>query len=161
MRDKLEELLLVAIGAVISGAESWTAVSAWGQLKLVWLRQHLPFTNGIASRETFGRVFALLNAQQFERCFMRWIPQLCPGLAGEHIAINGKSVRGSHDGGHRPIHLASAWSATAGLAEAIRLWFASTNAGALDRPFWDDLQVDKDHDALKHGSAWSPTMRRG
>lgn len=47
--------------------------------------------------------------------FMRWIRQLCPGLAGEHIAIDGKSVRRSHDGERGPIHPVSAWSATAGL----------------------------------------------
>lgn len=210
---KLEELLLVAICAVISGAESWTSVSEWGRLKLDWLRQHLPFANGIASHDTFGRFFTLLSASQFEACFIRWIRQLCPGLAGEHIAIDGKSVRRSHDGGRGPIHLVSAWSATAGLtlgqirtadksneitaipelldaldiqgavitidaigcqhdivsriiqggadyvlgvkdnqpglAEAIRVWFDSANAGTLDRPFWDDTQVGKDHGRLE------------
>ncbi len=210
---QLEELLLVAICAVISGAQSWTSVSEWGRLKLDWLRQHLPFANGIASHDTFGRVFTLLSAHQFEACFLRWIRQLCPSLEGQHLAIDGKSVRGSHHGGHGPIHLVSAWSATAGLtlgqirtadksneiraipellgaldmqgavisidamgcqhniatqivqggadyvltvkdnqpglAEAIRLWFDSANAGSLARPFWDDLQVEKDHGRIE------------
>lgn len=210
---KLEELLLVAICAVISGAESWTSVSEWGRLKLDWLRQHLPFANGIASHDTFGRVFTLLSARQFETCFVRWVGQLCPGLQGQHLAIDGKSVRGSHQGERGPIHLVSAWSATAGLtlgqirtadksneitaipellqaidikgavitidamgcqhniatqivqggadyvlgvkdnqpglAEAIRLWFDSADAGTLDRPFWDDIQLEKGHGRIE------------
>ena len=112
---KLEELLLVAICAVISGAESWASVAEWGDLKLDWLRQHLPFCNGVASHDTFGRVFRLLSAHQFEACFMRWMRDLCPDLDGHHLAIDGKCVRGSHDGKKGAIHLVSAWSTTAGL----------------------------------------------
>jgi hypothetical protein len=58
----MEELLLMASGAVIGGAESWAAVAEWERFKLDWLRQHLPFANGIASHDTFGRVFTLLSA---------------------------------------------------------------------------------------------------
>ena len=112
---QLEELLLAAICAVISGAESWTSVVEWSEMKLDWLRQHLPFANGIASHDTFGRVFSLLDAQQFEACFIRWIGGLCPSLQGHHIAIDGKCVRGSHDGKQSAIHLVSAWSSTTGL----------------------------------------------
>jgi hypothetical protein len=112
---QLDELLLAAICAVISGAESWTSVVEWGEMKLDWLRQHLPFVNGIASHNTFGRVFSLLDAKQFEACFIRWIGGLCPSLAGHHIAIDGKCVRGSHDGKQSAIHLVSAWSSTTGL----------------------------------------------
>jgi len=65
---QLEELLLVAICAVISGAESWTSVVEWSEMKLDWLRGHLPFAKGIASHDTFRRVFSLLDAKQFEAC---------------------------------------------------------------------------------------------
>jgi len=56
--------LLAAICAVIKGAESWTSVVEWSEMKLDWLRQHLPFANGIASHDTFGRVFSLLVANK-------------------------------------------------------------------------------------------------
>jgi hypothetical protein len=95
---KPEELLLVAICAVISGAGSWTSVAEWGRLKLDWLRRHLPFANGIASHDTLGRVFTLLGTRQFEACFLRWVQQLDPGVEGQHLAIGGKSVRRSHKG---------------------------------------------------------------
>ena len=64
----LLELLLTAIGAILSGADTWVAVSIWGRAKLAWLRQFLPFANGMTSHDTFGRVFALLDSAVFERC---------------------------------------------------------------------------------------------
>lgn len=79
---QLDELLLAAICAIISGAETWTSVVEWSEMKLDWLRRHRPYTNGIASHDTFDRVFSLLDASQFERCFMRWIGDLCPSLGG-------------------------------------------------------------------------------
>lgn len=113
---KLDELLLVAICAVLGGAQGWTSVAEWGVLKLDWLRQYLPFTNGVASHDTFGRVFRLLSAHQFEACFLRWMRDICPNLEGQHLAIDGKCVRGSHDGGKGPIHLVSAWATQMGMA---------------------------------------------
>ncbi|WP_265286687.1 nitrilase-related carbon-nitrogen hydrolase [Verminephrobacter eiseniae] len=71
---RLDELLLAAICGVISGAESSTSVVQWSQMKLDWLRHYLPYAHGIASHDTFGRVFSLLDASQFEHCFMRCKP---------------------------------------------------------------------------------------
>jgi len=112
---QLDELLLAAICAIISGAETWTSVVEWSKMKLDWLRLHRPFANGIASHDTFGRVFSMLDASEFERCFIRWISDLSPALEGRHIALDGKCMRGSHDGARSPIHLVSAWSSTLGL----------------------------------------------
>lgn len=112
---QLDELLLAAICAVISGAKSWASVVEWSEMKLDWLRQHRPFARGIASHDTFGRVFSLLDARQFEACFIRWMSGQCPSLDGQHIAIDGKCVRGSHDGTQNAIHLVSAWSSLSGL----------------------------------------------
>lgn len=97
----LDELLLVAIFAITSGAEGWIALVAWGQAKQEWLRKFLPFHHGIASHDTFNRLFSRLNANVFEACFIKWMGQLCPELAGQHLAVDGKSVRRSHDGTQR------------------------------------------------------------
>ena len=83
---QLEELLLAAICAVISGAESWTSVAEWSQMKLDWLRQHLPFANGIASHDTFGRVFSLLDAQLVRVNYLGRSASII--LAGEAREIN-------------------------------------------------------------------------
>lgn len=78
-------------------------------MKLDWLRQHLPFANGIASHDTFGRVFSLIDATQFEACFVRWMSSMCSQLEGQHIAVDGKCVRSSYDGTQNAIHLVLAW----------------------------------------------------
>jgi len=112
---RLDELLLVALCAITSGADSWVTVVDWGRMKLDWLRRWLPFANGIASHDTFSRVFSLLDAKHFEACFIGWMQQLCPALQGELVSIDGKSVRGSHDGALGMVHLVSAWHHDAGL----------------------------------------------
>ena len=91
-----------------AGAEDWVDVSEWGEFKLEWLRRFLPFEQGIASHDTFSRVFAMLDSVRFEACFRSWMAQICPSLAQEHIAIDGKTLRGSRtaDGA---LHLVTAW----------------------------------------------------
>lgn len=111
----LDELLLVALCAITSGAETWVEVADWGEHKIEWLRKFLPFVQGIASHDTFSRVFCLLSARQFETCFIGWMSQLCPTLKGGAIAIDGKSVRRSHGRGQSMVHLVSAWHSAAGL----------------------------------------------
>lgn len=111
----LDELMFAALCGVSSGADSWVSVTDWAELQIDWLRQHLPYANGIASHDTFGRVFSLLDPHQFERFFVRWMQHLCPALTGELIAIDGKSLRGSHGGGTRMTHLVSAWHHARGL----------------------------------------------
>jgi len=111
----LEELLFVALSAITSGADDWVSVVRWARLKLEWLRRFLPFDNGVASHDTFSRVFALLDAERFEACFIDWMKQLCPSLEGQLVPIDGKSVRGSRDGSVNMAHLVSAWHSGAGL----------------------------------------------
>lgn len=114
-RYPLDELLLVAFAGVASGAEDWVGVADWGRIKLDWLRRFLPFEHGIASHDTFNRVFALLDAQSFEDCFIAWMQSLCTTLAGATIAIDGKSVRGSRSGDVAMAHLVSACDTASGL----------------------------------------------
>lgn len=90
-------------------------IQTWGEAKLDWLRRYIPLEQGIASHDTFGRVFAALNPKQFEACFIRWISGLCPALTDQVVAIDGKTVRGSHNGDQRAIHLVSAYGCGLGL----------------------------------------------
>jgi DDE_Tnp_1-associated len=87
----------------------------WGELKLDQLRWFLPFQAGIVSDETVSRLFAQLDAQRFEACFVAWMSQLCPTLAGQCIAVDGKSMRGSHEAGACMAYVAPAWHTGAGL----------------------------------------------
>lgn len=111
----LQELLLTALCAVGSGAEDWVDVAYWGREKLDWLRRFLPFANGVASHDTFSRVFSLIDARQFEACFAAWMKLLCPSLQGHEVHIDGKSLRGSRDGDVPMTHLVSAWDSAQGV----------------------------------------------
>jgi hypothetical protein len=94
----------VAVCAILGGAQGWTEVALWGTLKLAWLRRFMPLTNGMPSHDTFAHVFRLLDARHFELAFRGWISAIV-GAAQGLIAIEGKCVRGSHDGQTRAIHL--------------------------------------------------------
>jgi predicted transposase YbfD/YdcC len=111
----LQELLLVAVCAILCGADNWVDVAEFGEAKLKWLRRVLPFENGIAAHDTFGRVFALLDAAAFEACFIGWMSSLCPALSGV-VPVDGKTVRRSHGAGRKAIHVVSAFAHGLGLA---------------------------------------------
>jgi predicted transposase YbfD/YdcC len=111
----LKELLLTTICAVLSGADSWAAVALWGRAKLHWLRRFLPYENGAASHDTFGRVFALLDAAVFEECFIAWMRSVCGAFNGLQVALDGKTVRRSKAAGGKAIHLVSAFAHGLGL----------------------------------------------
>ncbi|MDX1687956.1 MAG: ISAs1 family transposase [Candidatus Promineifilaceae bacterium] len=108
----LLDIITVAICAVICGAEGWTDVELFGNERLEWLRQFLRLENGIPSHDTFGRVFARLDPVQFEQCFLSWVAAVFQMTEGEVVAIDGKTVRRSHDRGcgKTAIHLVSAWA---------------------------------------------------
>lgn len=109
---KLLDIIMVAICAVICGAESWTDVELFGNERLEWLKQFLELENGIPSHDTFGRVFARLDANQFQNCFASWVQAVFQRTDGQVVAIDGKSVRRSHDqaNGQGAIHVVSAWA---------------------------------------------------
>ena len=113
---QLEDILLIAMLAVICGAESWVDIEAFGKAKEVWLKTFLELPNGIASHDTFGRVFAHIDAQQFEQCFLSWVQSLNEKISGV-VAIDGKTLRRSHDRGKgkKALHLVSAWASEARL----------------------------------------------
>lgn len=110
----LQEMLVVALCAILCGAETWVGIQVWAQDRLEWLRRFVPLCNGVPSHDTFGRVFAALDARCFEACFIRWMSAVIPNLGGQIVAIDGKTVRRSYERGKRPIHLVSAYGAGLG-----------------------------------------------
>lgn len=111
-RHKLIDIITIAICAVICGADTWVDIESYGQAKVEWLKRFLELPNGIPSHDTFARVFAQLNPQQFQNCFVNWMKSISNILKGEVVAIDGKTLRHSYDteSGKGAIHMVSAWA---------------------------------------------------
>lgn len=109
---KLIDIVTIAVCAVISNADGWTDIEAYGRAKVTWLRQFLELPNGIPSHDTFARVFAKLDPAAFQTCFVRWIDAIRDKLPGDVVAIDGKTSRRTHDATIElsPLHIVSAWS---------------------------------------------------
>ena len=109
---KLIDIIAIAICAVICGAEGWTDIENFGNSKLPWLKSFLELPNGIPSHDTFGRVFSLLDAQQFQLAFYEWVLAVNEIIPGQIINIDGKRLGGSEDKwlGKRAIYMVSAWA---------------------------------------------------
>jgi predicted transposase YbfD/YdcC len=117
----LEEVLLISIAAVLSGAESWNDIADYGNAKLEWLKTFLTLPSGIPSHDTFNRVFAALDPEQLEKGFAAWVGSIAKLTAGSVVAIDGKSLRGTREPGSKAIvHMVSAWAEGNGLVLAQR-----------------------------------------
>ncbi len=108
----LLDILLLAISAVISGAEGWEDIEDFGHAKLDWLRQYRSFKSGIPRHDTVARVISRLNAEELEAAFKSWISTLIQTTGCDVIAIDGKTARRSFTTKERrnPLHIVSAWS---------------------------------------------------
>ncbi len=95
----LIEILIIAICAVLAGAEGWTDMETFGKRKEAWLKKFLKLENGIPSHDTFGDGFAIIDGEVFQRCFIRWIEGVFTVTVGQVIAIDGKTARHSYQQG--------------------------------------------------------------
>ena len=114
----LADIVILAVLAVTSGAESYEAIEEFGRFHYQTLKKRLRLPNGIPSHDTINRVFQAIRFRQFERLFQEWAEGLRPeGATEKVIAIDGKTVRGSRDGYHDnpAIHLVHAWSVENGI----------------------------------------------
>lgn len=113
---RLYEMIAIMICAVISGADSWVDIETYGKSKKKWLKTFLELPNGIPSHDTFGRVFSMISAEEFESCFLSWVKTIAEQIEGV-VAIDGKTVRRSHNGSteQKAIHMVSAWASNNGV----------------------------------------------
>jgi predicted transposase YbfD/YdcC len=108
----LDELLLLCLLAVLGGAETFVDIARFGEKKLGLLRRFRPFRDGTPAHDHLGDIFATLDAEKFQRCFVAWVAALT-GAPADVIAIDGKTLRRSYQkkGGKAPIHMVSAFAA--------------------------------------------------
>jgi predicted transposase YbfD/YdcC len=116
-RHKLLDIVVIAICAAICGAEGWEDIELFGETKEEWLRGFLELPHGAPSDDTYRRVFAALDAAEFQSCFMDWIEAVEELTQGQVIAVDGKTLRRSHDRseGKKALQMVSAWSSANGL----------------------------------------------
>jgi len=117
-RHPLISIIAIAIIGVICGADDWVTIELVGKTKEEWLKTFLDLPHGIPSHDTFGKVFARMDPDEFQACFLAWIEEVAEMTTGQVIAIDGKTVRRSHDRakGQKPLHLVSAWASANELA---------------------------------------------
>lgn len=117
VKHRLDDIILLAIFGVISNAQSWTEIEAFGQAKEAWLKHYLDLENGIPSHDTIQRVFQLLDPDILMSKFVEWSQGVMTVSKGKIIAIDGKTLRGSHDISHerKALHMIRAWATEQGL----------------------------------------------
>lgn len=117
-RHRLLNLLVIAVCAVVAGAETWVDIADYGRMKHNWLATFLDLPHGSVSHDTFRRVFSLVDPQGLEQCFRQSMASAAPPLPREVVAVDGKTVRRSFDRGRAqgPLHVVSAFATQQGLS---------------------------------------------
>src|SRR3989449_8080452 len=107
----LLDMLIIALCTLLSGGEGFQDMEFFGKSKRTWLQTFLALPNGIPSHDTFGRLFARLNPQRFQECFLSWTRAVAQFTQGSLISLDGKTVKSSFDRAtaSSPLHMLSAW----------------------------------------------------
>ena len=119
-RYPLIDIILLVIAGTVSGCKGWKGIKDFGDLKLEWLRKFLPYKEGIPVDDTLARVMRKLDTKAFQSHFIQWMQSVTETTSGSVIAIDGKTLCGSHNrrDGKSAIHMVSAWSRENGLVLA-------------------------------------------
>lgn len=112
----LATILMVAICAVISGAESFVDMEDFGNARKDWLGSFLDLSSGIPSHDTFGRVFSLIDPKQFQESFALWMKSCVELSGGKVVAIDGKTNRRTFGGLSKALHVVSAFATANGVS---------------------------------------------
>ena len=108
----LINVVMIAVCAVLCGADDFVAIAKFGRTKRDWLAKFLDLSSGIPSHDRFNAILGAIKPAEFEKCLLSWITQLHQITDGQVIAIDGKTLRRSYDAasGKAAIHMVSAWA---------------------------------------------------
>src|SRR5262249_18215866 len=110
-KHQLLDILVIAVCTLLTGGEGFQDMELFGKSKQAWLQTFLALPHGIPSHATFGRVFARLNPQRFQACFLSWTRAVAQLIQGTLISLDGKTVKAAFDRATTvsPLHMLSAW----------------------------------------------------
>ena len=94
-RHVLIDIILIAVLAVLCGADSWEDIHRFGKSQETWLRTFLSLPKGLPSADTINRVFVLLDPKAFDECFLSWVCDVRKKVPGDIVALDGKTLRAS------------------------------------------------------------------
>jgi predicted transposase YbfD/YdcC len=114
---KVEDIVMITLCAVLGGFEDWVSIEDFGHANEEWLRRFLVLENGIPSHDTLSDVIGRIDPAAFCAAFGEWVRAGLPALAGQQVAIDGKSLRGSRVG-NGMVHVISAFATQARLVLA-------------------------------------------
>ena len=112
VQHKLLDIIIIAICGMVCGADGWVEIENFGRQKEVWLKKYLELPKGIPSHDTFGRVFARIDPEEFQRSFIEWVQAIQEITQGQVIGVDGKKLRRSYDmsAGKRALYMVNAWA---------------------------------------------------
>jgi predicted transposase YbfD/YdcC len=113
---RLIDIIAIALCGVIANCDGWTDIIDFANSRITWFKRFLQLPNGIPSHDTFERVFAKIDPAVFNRCCMAWLRDVSDLVGLGHLAIDGKTLRGSAAAERGPLHLVSAWATEANLS---------------------------------------------
>lgn len=114
-KHRLIDIMAIALCGVIANCDTWAEIVDFGNTHADWLKRFLKLPGGIPSQDTFERVFAKINPAVFSSCCVDWLRNVSDLIGMAHIAIDGKTLRGSGSSSLAPLHLVSAWATEAKL----------------------------------------------
>src|SRR6266511_3795095 len=120
----LVRVVVIALMAVLAGADGPTAIAKWAAWKEEFLLEALDLPNGIPRKDVFRRVLVLLKPTAFQACFANWLQSLrataaeATGVEQPVLALDGKTARRCHDRGKGlgALHSVSVWASEFGLS---------------------------------------------
>jgi predicted transposase YbfD/YdcC len=112
----LIEIVVMAICGVIADCNDFREIEQFAKQRESWFKGFLKLPGGIPSHDTFARVLAVLNPRILQQCCLQWITAVNEVLGLGHIAIDGKTSRGSAGSGFRALHVVSAWATAANVS---------------------------------------------